>query len=120
MIAETDKNGVQFSFLDIDCVAVRSLYKNSMATALEIVAADTQNNKYMGITAGEPVCRASINIDAPALGPDEVAIKTYSENQGLLPLLIAAKIVTLTNTRIGTPYGLLPVVTINSEKLAEL
>lgn len=120
MMAETVKNGVQFSFQDIDCVAVRSCYRNSMATALEIVAADTQNNQSMGITAGEPVSRASINIESPALGPDEVAIKTYSENHGLLPVLIAAKIVTLTNTRIGTPYGLLPVVTINSDMLAEL
>lgn len=122
MIAEAivHQTGVMFSFHDIDCLAIRSRHKDSMATSLEIVAADTQSNRVLGITPWKLVSQASINIEYPILGPDEVAIKTYSENHGLLPILLAAQIVTLTNTRVGTPYGLLPVVTLNCEKLAEL
>lgn len=119
MNTESTKNGTQFEFMDIDCVAVRELYRGTKATCLRILAADTQRNRTMGITVGESVCAASINLEYHKLEPDEVAIKNYSENQGLLPVLIAAQIVTLTNSRISSPYGLLPVVRINTDKLAQ-
>jgi hypothetical protein len=115
----TTRNGVQFSFMDIDCVAVKECYRNSKATALRIIAANTENNRGMGISIGEPVATASINMEYYKFDNDEVAVKTYSENHGLLPILIGAKIVTLTDKRINSPYGLLPVVAINCDKLAE-
>lgn len=112
--------GVLFSYMDIDCVAVREQYRHSKVTALRIVAADTQNNRSLGLQKGESIATATIEIESPMVGPEEIAVKTYSENSGLLPVLIQAKIVTHTNKVIDTVYGMLPVVSINSDKLAEL
>jgi hypothetical protein len=115
----TPQPGVKFLFQNIDCLAVKAVYKISKAIALNIVAADTEHNKTMGIFVGSPVARASINIERRRLAPNQVVIKTYSENLGLLPVLLKANIVILTDKRINSLYGLLPLVTVNSEALAE-
>lgn len=113
-------SGVLFTYMDIDCFAVKELYRRTRATALRIVAANTANNRSLGLSAGERVGTATIELDIPMLGPEEIAVKTYSENCGLLPVLLQAQIVTDTNKVIETAYGRLPVVSINAEKLAEL
>lgn len=120
MSAEAIKSVVSFEFIDIDCVAVRHQYKSNKSTCLSIMAADTPRNRDNGIPVGSPVCTATINIEYHRLSADEVVIKTYSENHGLLPILLAANVVSLTNTRINSPYGLLPVVKINSAAVTEL
>lgn len=115
------KNGVMFSFMDIDCVACIDRYNSNGATQLNIIAADTENNRNLLVKIGAIVCVASVNMEEyHRLDPEEVAIKNYSECRGLLPVLTAAHIVTLTNARLNSPYGLLPVVRINAENLAEL
>lgn len=121
ILTTPSKNGVMFSFMDIDCVACTDRYNSNGATQLNIIAADTENNRNLLVKIGALVCVASVNMEEyHRLDPEEVAIKNYSECRGLLPVLTAAHIVTLTNARVNSPYGLLPVVRINSENLAEL
>jgi hypothetical protein len=44
-------------------------------------------------STGEPMTVASINFPFVEMANDEVAIKNYSENEGILDLLIAANII---------------------------
>lgn len=123
MIAEAirkTQTGVQFVFIDIDCVAIREQYKSNKSTCLSIVAADTERNRLSNIPFGSPVCTATINMEYHMLNDDEVVIKNYSENHGLLPVLLAAGVVTHTKSSIGTPFGILPLVKVNVSALAEL
>jgi hypothetical protein len=114
------QTGVQFVFLDIDCIAIREQYESSRSTCLSIVAADTERNRLSNIPFGAPVCTATINLEYLSLSDDEVVIKNYSENHGLLPVLLAAGVVTHTQSSIGTPFGILPLVKVNTNALAEL
>lgn len=120
MIAEAIKTAVSFEFIEIDCVAVQHQYKSNKSTCLSILAADTERNCANGIPVGSPVCTATINMEYHRLKADEVVIKNYSENHGLLPVLLAANVVTLTDARINSPYGLLPLVKINSAAVTEV
>ena len=52
-------------------------------TALELVEIGTD----------EPVLMASVNVPFEPLFDDEVIIKNYSENEGILAVLIAAKVI---------------------------
>ena len=44
-------------------------------------------------TDGEPVAVATINLPELALAADEVVIKDYSENEGMLATLVAAGVI---------------------------
>lgn len=46
-----------------------------------------------GLEDGSPVAVATVNLPELALAPDEVLIKDYSENAGMLDLLVAAGVV---------------------------
>src|SRR4051812_2785410 len=50
--------------------------------------------------AGEPYARVSINCEVP-LADDEFVFKTYSENDGLLEVMLAAKIIETTGRFVG-------------------
>lgn len=56
-----------------------------------------------------PYATASVNIPDADLGPGEVAIKDYSENTGILAMLIDAGIVVDTGRKIGTGFVTVPV-----------
>ena len=45
------------------------------------------------IETGEPIAVASINLPHEALEPDEIFIKDYSENEGMLDALVKAEII---------------------------
>lgn len=54
---------------------------------------------------GEPIATATVNLPELALEPGEVFIKTWSENENMLPFLIANGIVEPTGKRVNpTPY----------------
>lgn len=66
-------------------------------TELSVELLNYQNNNSVAIqlneaTTGEPWLTASVNVDAE-LAEDEVAIKDYSENEGVLAALVEAGIV---------------------------
>jgi len=58
---------------------------------------------------GEPYGRATVNLPDEVLGEDEVFIKDYSENEGMLSALIEAGIVADTGRRVRTGYVEVPV-----------
>ncbi len=80
---------ITFRFMDIDCVLIRKQYHTNKRHALLVEAADTPFNRDQGQMPGEPVAKASVNVDIE-LAHDEVAIKSWAENEGMLETLIAA------------------------------
>jgi len=52
-------------------------YESNMARAIMLEDAED----------GSPIATATVNIDGVASDPDEVLIKNYSENKGILPFL---------------------------------
>jgi hypothetical protein len=69
-------------FLGYRCEVLFGEYSNGR-TAIELVIKKT----------GEPMAVASVNLPYHHLESNEVAIKNYSENQGVLDVLIAANII---------------------------
>ena len=53
---------------------------------------------------GSPVAVATVNLPELALAADEVAIKDYSENEGILALLIAAGVVSPPQYQVRSGY----------------
>ena len=71
-------------FMQWECKVVKHHYVNNRV-ALELIDAND----------GEPVAMASINIPEIALASDEIIIKDYSENEGMLDCLLKAGVVEL-------------------------
>lgn len=69
-------------FKEWDCIVQFHLY-NNCRTAIELV--DEKD--------GEPVLMATVNIPEAHIESDEVIIKNYSENEGILEVLIEAEII---------------------------
>jgi len=74
------KNKVTFQ--KWSCFIQKEMYKNNR-TALCLIDCVT----------GEEILYASVNVPELALKQDEIIIKNYSENEGILPVLVAAKII---------------------------
>ncbi len=56
-----------------------------------------------------PVATATVNVPEADLGPDEVCIKDYGENAGVLDLLVLMDVVVPTGRRILTGFVDVPV-----------
>ena len=67
---------------------------------------------------GEPLAVASVNIEGP-IEPREIAIKDYSENEGMLAALIAAGIVEDTGVSVASGYVSIPIARLTDTALAE-
>ncbi len=78
------------TFSHYTCKAQITRYRSGGGNAIQLVAAadDPENEIY----AGEPIATASINLPI-ALESDEVIIKDYSENEGMVDALVAAGII---------------------------
>jgi hypothetical protein len=76
------KKNPTVKFLGYRCEVLFGEYSNGR-TAIELVIKKT----------GEPMTVASVNLPYHHMESDEVAIKNYSENQGVLEVLIAANII---------------------------
>ena len=63
--------------------------------AILLVAAPTERNQEQDCFPGEPIATASVMLGEPLL-PGETFIKTWSENSGLLEILVANGIITPT------------------------
>lgn len=98
------------AFLGIDCEVEKLTYPKNKQPALQLYAADTSNNHDNGLEPGEPVMTAtSCLIDYP-FQEGETAIKNYSENEGILDVLVNAKIIELTGKFAYSGYCSFPVV----------
>lgn len=85
-------------FLGYSCTVQFGEYTNGR-TAIELVIKKT----------GEPMTVASVNLPYHHLESDEIAIKNYSENEGVLKALIAANIITQPVRFIATGFVQIPV-----------
>ena len=93
------------NFLNCDCEVVKRKYNNGR-TALELIIA--QDDVEREFYKGEPMATATVNIPMANLEADEVIIKDYSENEGMLETLVKARVVkdtgkTITNGFITCP-----------------
>jgi hypothetical protein len=68
-------------------------------------------------TDGEPYAVASVNMPNVLLADNEVLIKDYSENLGILDFLIKNNIVTPTPNGVNSGFVWLPVVILNDESV---
>ena len=59
---------------------------------------------------GTPWCMASVNVPDEILGEDVVALKTYSENEGIDSILVSAGVIENPPVRyIGSGFVMIPV-----------
>lgn len=95
-------------FAGFECDVIKASYHDNN-TALLLV--DSSDEDY-----GSPVLTASVNITgvSECLPEDQVVIKTYSENAGVLKALIEAGVVRDTGEAVATGYATCPVAEIIS------
>ena len=83
------------------CTLQWARYGNGRA-ALRLVDAET----------GEPLATASVNVPDEALADDEMCVKDYAENAGLLDDLVRAGIVEATGRFVSAGYVTIPIAKI--------
>lgn len=78
---------MKVTFATFRCTTEWETYRNGKV-ALQLVATGEDPDTHLG----EPVATATINTDH-RLDPDEIIVKDYSENEGMVVALVAAGIV---------------------------
>lgn len=73
---------MKITFNNTACTLVFSKYQNNNRTSLQLIEVET----------GEPYMTASVNMPDIYLSDDMICIKNYSENEGILDVLIDAHI----------------------------
>ena len=82
---------------------IRVFHYNNGRTALQLVDAETS----------EPIATATVNVPDAYLAENEVLIKDYSENKGMLKVLVDAGIVTDTGERVKSGFVSIPICIYN-------
>lgn len=77
---------MQVKFKQWNCKVVFGKYHNGNTT-IQLVADEFDE------FPGEPIATASVNLEDGVVGEGKVAIKDYSENEGMLDVMIEAGIV---------------------------
>lgn len=95
---------MKLKFMDWNCEVVLGKYNNGR-TSIQLVASEDGED----ICEGEPIATASVNIPTIPLASDEVMIKNYSENEGILEALTQANIVKPTGKCVDTGFVSVPV-----------
>ena len=85
-------------FRDWDCLVRKHEYDNGRV-ALQLVDAED----------GSPIAKATVNLPDVPLGKNQVAIKDWSENEGMLDALVAAGVVKPTGQTVRSGYVEVPV-----------
>ena len=70
------------------CTLEIGRYSNNRRALSLVAAADTED-----VMKGEQIATASVNIPGSHLEPDEVIIKDWSENEGMIEALVEAFVV---------------------------
>lgn len=89
---------MKLKFRQWNCVLQTAQYGNGR-TALQLVDAED----------GEPVATATVNLPDETLGENEVFIKDYAENEGMLKTLQDAGIVEPTGKVVASGFVAIPV-----------
>ena len=103
-------------FNDIDCEISVKKYDNSNRRYILLISTHTQHNMSDEINAGECVIFATVEVPHLQIRDNEVVIKTYHENEGILDVLINAGVVELTGNSYPIGYVSCPIVKIIQEK----
>lgn len=74
--------GKRVTFLRENCRLLRGAYSDGNRTALMLQCEN-----------GEPMAKCTVNLPDDHLGADEVAVKSYSENEGMVEALMAAGVI---------------------------
>lgn len=101
------KDNRTVNFLGINCKIIAEQYQAGGRVALQLIAA--QNDKDREIYKGEPITTATVNIPCCNIESDEILIKNYSENEGLLEILENAGIVKSTGKYVESGWVQVPV-----------
>lgn len=86
-----------FKLHDMELVIVESNYVQGGAIAWQLF--DANGDDY-----------AVITVNLPGLAPDELAIKSYSENEGMLEALLAADVIELPHRWVASGFVNIPIV----------
>ena len=84
---------IKLKYGEYDCILERLQYQNGR-TALQLYDA----------VDGTPVLTATVNIPEAPLNSDQVLIKNWSENEGILDALIEHKVVVDTGVTVPTGF----------------
>lgn len=85
-------------FLGVDCVVEKTRYANGRPA---LILKDARN--------GEDFAVATVNLPGVPAGPNQVFIKDYSENEGILAALEAAGVVKPTNVMASSGFVSMPI-----------
>lgn len=103
-----------FKFLNFDC-KVQIFTYNQGGIAIQLVAADFDCDKQ--VSSGEPIATATVNIEG--LEQNEVAIKNYSENEGMLELFRSLNFVDSPHRWVESGFINLPICKFNEKVIRE-
>ena len=92
---------IKVKFQVWDCELGLGTYGNGR-TAIELVGTDSD-------CSGELVAVATVNVPEVELKDDEVLVKDYSENKGMLAALVGAGVVEPTGREVDSGFVKLPV-----------
>lgn len=90
-------NPVEVNFLEWRCHAVMERYADGGGLSLRLIDAEDQSS----------IARATVNLHDQESSDDEVFIKNYSENAGVLDALIAADLLTDTGRTVRSEHATL-------------
>ncbi|WP_152050931.1 DUF4313 domain-containing protein [Tautonia marina] len=85
-------------FRNWNCIVRKHQYDNGRP-ALQLIDAED----------GSPIAQATVNLPDVALGRNQVAIKDWSENEGMLDALVAAGVVKPTGETVRSGYVEVPI-----------
>jgi len=94
-----------------DCELQRLEYANKRVALTLVAWAD---NEETDIFQGEPIATATVNLPLEKIEFDEVLVKDYAENQGMLQALIDANIIEKPHREIRTGFVHCPVCKLKS------
>ena len=102
------ENVVKIRFMHWECVIMVHTYSNGRL-ALVLKDADPMSM--------EPdITVATVNLPHEPMNPDEVAIKDYSENEGMLDVLMQADLIFIPNRYVPSGHVEIPVCKLDTKK----
>ena len=86
-------------FQQWDCAVEYATYRNTGRVAIELIDPNDETS----------IAVATVNVPEAKLEPDEVIIKDYSENEGMLDALVNAGIVEPTGVQLQVGFARCPI-----------
>ena len=100
---------LKMRYREWDCILQKGRYIDNSIAILLVDAHD-----------GEPITKATVAIDGANLRENQITVKDYSENEGMLDALIGIGLVTGVERRVQSGWVSVPVCNIDPAKLEEI